>query len=438
MNIEEYWKITPGIGDINYDKGLVKIILQPQYIENVELLIRVNGDEIIYTINIAKNIPTYVLIKIEQYGLYEMLWYQNNNLIYENKIKIGKPDFVYVVSCDLLEADVSKKNSMWNIMNDDIDDNYCNILLHLGDQAYCDGIFNKCKKKKIYSPENIIIEYGNRYSKTWLPHHNITSKVVNKYLLDDHEIFNNIDPSKIYDAETQTIINGALMSYELYQNNSRISKNFSCTKYSWYEIIDDILFFTIERTTKKLNIVEYLIELDNIINNNPIIKKILIGCSFGAIPFPKGKYGKLYSAITRDDNSETSKFLSPRDLKIFYNMLFDIIDKYNVYICVTGGDLHFGTFGKMIRNNKIIDVIVSSPITNYPSFDRKIARLGLRGSHLIDKKNNMTFYTHATKAKRCYFKIDIREVPFKIYFKTCKQDLPHNLFRYMSTLIKFI
>lgn len=444
------WKIEPIVGEINGMK--CKILFELTNINDTldcEIFISDSNDEEL--VSITQNIKSEekgfsdIIINFSEYGKYKLIWYININgdklnkiYGYEHEIVIKeRPDKMIVVSCDMLEANVENNKSMWKIMEKELQNNDQIITMHLGDQAYMDGVFNKCLKlvkTGKYDEEFFINEFGQRYYDTWKNHIKILSNTMNINIWDDHEIKNNmlLNDESISDDE-KTVRGFAVEAYKKYQESFHLDKQIILTKYSWYKIIGDVLLIAFERTSENLNVQKAINIIKELSECCEHLVKIVICFSGAPIPPPSGPYGTLYEKLVGD----MDKFWKTEDMINLYNNLFEIVEKgKDVVVC--GGDLHFGTYGIMEKRGLTtlkIPVMISSPITNQPTIDRWLASKGLKGNHKIT--DQIIFKTIKTKARRCYGVINFNDTPMSLHMEFSDQKMPKNIIKYLRTLISF-
>jgi hypothetical protein len=351
------------------------------------------------------------------------------------------PDKIIFVSCDLLEADT--EHSMWDRMYDELDGNKQIGIIHLGDQAYMDNVFNESVKlvRKYGCNEStkqgIIKSFGKRYYDTWEKHSKILSLTTNYTIWDDHEIRNNINLDEELPYDKDFVRNIGVDAYIKYQQSLHLKFHQVLSDYSWIKRIDSTVIIAIERTSKIIP-VEDVISLIKHENINKFINRLILCFSSAPIPRPQGKYGNLYNKFTGDDGtSDKSKFWQLKDLKTLYEELFNWIDKLDGReVLITGGDLHFGTYGTATRNGKSIPVLISSPITNEPTFDRWLASKGLKGIHNIS--SDISFTTISSKARRCYGIVDLESYPMIVDIKYSSEKYPRSMIKYYKTILSFI
>lgn len=456
------FKITPIVGEI---KNLNAVILVELMEKNNILTCDIYKDnEHLYTEYIECNQTniTRVILSFDHEGLYNLKWFVNNKLSYENNISVyDMANEIIFVSCDFYEANVNNNNSMWTIMQKELIVHKNIWLFHLGDQAYMDKVYKdsllylKNNPKSKDTEEYILNKFVDRYAQTWMPHHNILANVSNYNLWDDHEIVNNALLTDNVSEDEKYVRDIAVKAYQLYQDDMRLEAhhlhlddmrldNNLINSYSWFKIVDSTIFFSFERTSHPLDLNFVLKMLND--NLTPFIDRCIICFSGVPIPGPRGKYSKLYQKITNDSLGkkikdkpieDTSKFWDINDVKEFYGAMFSWMnnDKQKE-VLIVGGDLHFGFHGQIEYNNMIIPIIIASPITNQPTIDRHFASKGYHGSMVIPN-SEFIFTTISSKARRCYAKVNLNIFPMKITMEYCKQKYPKNPRLYLKTLWSF-
>ncbi len=411
------WRLFPIVGEIVDNKA--SILFEPSD-KSSQVSYRIHKK--IHKVPIEPSGPTRTVIQFKKSGTYIIQWMINNCLSYQHCIKNEEINKLIFVSCDFLEADT--KNSLWAKMVDELSDNIG--LIHLGDQAYMDPVFNQCKKLLITNNLNTQQQcfnlYGQRYCDTWNPHANILSNTSSYYIWDDHEIYNDIKLNDNHDKMTETIINVAVDAYKKYQQSFHVYHDTIINDYCWYKYINKhTILLTIERTSRDVafeEIVEAILSLN--------MKKLILCFTSAPIPIPQGIHGHLYKSLKGLD-----KFWPEDKLIALYDWLFKwMIDDRQVV--VVGGDIHFGVYGNMTKNELKIPVIIASPITNQPYPDRILAAKGMKGSHRL---GDMTFTTVTSKARRCYATLMLDDVSINMVY--CKDKYPQNKIKYLKALLTF-
>lgn len=404
------WKLVPIVGEIRDKKASILFELYDK-----SSIINYSIDNK-YVNHVKNESPTNAMIEFETWGRHKISWYVNYRVEYEHTITVSNNiNQLIFVSCDLLEADTKK--SLWHkIPSDDR-----TVIVHLGDQAYMDNVFNKSKTDLT----NIYENYSDRYCDTWRPHAQLLSNTSNFFLWDDHEISNNINLSQVTD-DIKVITDAATHAYMKYQQFFHVHQTYIINQYCWYKYLDetwDTVMLAIERTSEIIpieNIFESILYLDKI---NPI-KRLILCFSSAPIPITNNE---LYIKL-----KGLEKFWNPVDLKILYEWLFDWMEAKEVVI--VGGDVHFGIHGVVTKNDLKIPVLISSPITNQPYPDRVLASKGM-GVHPITEQ--ITFTTISSKARRCFATLDLQSYPMKTDMIYSKHILPKNIIKYLNLIRKF-
>lgn len=495
---EKYWLQTPIVGEIDmetlplrvmilceprYKSKQLKCVIKP-YVEadegvkcdksnKCDLISSKNESNLVWSESdlpeyflISSIGPTRMCIELNEKGKYTFQWYQNfsddlgynnnicndensNNgiewlLIYEHVVYIEEPDKLLFASCDFLEAE--SKKSMWDSMLSEV--NSATMLIHIGDQAYMDGVYKECvkmcKKQKVDDIMciEIVQKFRDRYYETWKSHRRLLASVSNYNIWDDHEINNNAKLNTSMDDTHAYVTDMAVLAYKLYQENLHINMNRIITDHCWYKRINNMLFLSIERTSRDIMISEILDAVKYLTTND--INRLILCTSFPTIPAPSGKTGSLYKTLLSDkDTLESSKFLPKIYLQELYSGLLDWIDeKQGREVLAVGGDLHFGTHGIIKRRHTAFNVVVSSPITNQPTPERWLASKGLKNKIVIKPGNdnpddNIEFIPIVSKARRCYCKVDLLNIPMQVEMVFSKEILPKCSKKYISTLLSY-
>ena len=442
------WKLSPVVGEIRDRKASVIFELYNKT-DIVEYSINNTNKT---KVGVELNGPTKVVLNFEKEGNHLIRWFVNNVFCRMHNIVVSDNiNKLIFVSCDLLEADT--ENSLWVDMENELSLIKKVGIAHLGDQAYMDPVFNYCKKVidnnndisdknvKLNDNEltNVCFEaYGKRYCDTWMPHQTVLANVSNYYIWDDHEITNDVVLDSIVDDSTLIISRAAVKAYKEYQQSFHLEDNTVINDYCWYKHIDSnksTVMLAIERTSREITIDEIFAAIEKINNENKITRLILCFSS-APLPIPDNNYyGKSYIKL-----KGTGKFWSAGKLELLYRSLFDWIDtdkQINREVVVVGGDVHFGVHGSVKKNDKIIPVIIASPITNQPYPDRSLASKGLKGEHWIDDNGEMIFTTLSTKARRCYGTLDLDTVPMTSNIVYCRDKYPNDIYKYLKAMSKF-
>jgi len=446
MELELIWQLLPIVGEIQNKK--VSIIFE---LYNKNSLVEYSIDDNTKTkVDVALFGPTKVIINFKDEGIHSITWCVNNMLGYTHTVMISdNMNKLIFVSCDLLEADT--KLSLWNDMAAELTSDKKIGVVHVGDQAYMDPVFNYCKKYiednnndkerdddiEIY--KTCFEAYGKRYCDTWMPHSNILSNTSNYYIWDDHEITNDVVLDSIVDDTTLTISQAAVKAYKSYQQSFHVKESFIINEYCWYKHLDSTkttVMLAIERTSREITLDEIFNAIRDINEKNTINRLILCFTS-APIPVPHNNYGKSYIAL-----KGLGKFWDSEKLDTLYESLFDWINQQEENtkkreVVVVGGDVHFGVNGVIRKNGLTIPVLIASPITNQPYPDRSLASKGMKGEHIMGVNDDMIFTTISTKAKRCYGTLDLDSVPMttNIVYSRCKY--PNDVYKYLKTMAKF-
>ncbi|QKF94665.1 alkaline phosphatase D-related protein [Fadolivirus algeromassiliense] len=432
-NIHDSWKLPPIVGEIINKK--VSILFE-LYDKNLKVKYSIDNKNEYYNVTITQTGPTNIIIKFSDWGNHMLSWFINDALEFQHTVIISNTIHKLIfVSCDLLEADT--KNSLWNRMQGEILDNLRTAVVHLGDQAYMDGVFNECKavvnsvnddeKKKQICFNN----YGNRYCATWKPHAQLLANVSNYYIWDDHEIANDIKLDQITDPTIKFISEAATLAYMKYQQSFHINKTYIINEYCWYKYIDRKLttvILALERTSQDIQIDDIFKTIMKL-NKKNTIKRLILCFSSAPVPIPHGNYGTVYKKL-----KGIGKFWDQTKLETLYRWLFNWMGT-DKEVAIIGGDVHFGIHGYIKKNESIIPVLIASPITNQPYPDRMLAANGMHGTHQIN--NDIIFVTLSSKARRCYGTLDLESVPMKTDIVYSQDIIPNNITKYLKTMSKF-
>lgn len=437
-----HWQLSPIVGEVRNNKASVIFELYNKTYQ-VEYTIN-NVNSINKTkVNVEPVGPTKVILNFEEGGNYIVRWFVNDVLSRMHNILISNNiDKLIFVSCDLLEADT--ENSLWEAMIAELSLVKKVGIVHLGDQAYMDSVFNCCKKyieqNKDISTEDInnmcFEAYGKRYCDTWMPHRTILANASNYYIWDDHEITNNVVLNDIIDDTTKIISKAAVNAYNLYQQSFHVEETFIINEYCWYKYIDigkTTVMLAIERTSREISINE-IFNAIKILNDTQMINRLILCFTSAPIPIPNNNnYGKTYVML-----KGLGKFWEQQKIEILYTLLFDWMNEQEGReIIVVGGDIHFGVHGHVKKDNLIIPVLIASPITNQPYPDRVLASKGMKGEHNIDPNGKMKFVTLSTKARRCYGVLDLDSVPMTTNIIYSRDKYPRDICKYIQTISEF-
>lgn len=405
------WKLYPIVGEIIDNKAsiifeiCIKCIpVQVQIDNNVKIPIKCT--------NIG---PTKVILDLKHRGIFNITWYIGYSISYKHIINTHDVNKIIFVSCDFLEADV--KVSTWDL----IPQANNNLIVHLGDQIYADKQYNIAKKiqknylKNHEDDTNIQHQYydlyASRYCETFNKRQHILSNNCNFFLWDDHEITN--------DATVKTndnICNMAVQCYKDYQH-FEVTEQHIINEFCWYKYINDILILAIERTSEIISVEQIIDALEYLLNKQ--VGKIILCFSCAIVPPPHGISGAIYCGIMG-----TGKFYDTNNLITLLDWLFQCGKE----VILVGGDLHLGVKGVYQKDNKQIQVLIGSPVSNHPSIDRRIIARGMKGiTHLNDK---IQLDITTAKAKRCFGSVDIATFTTSITYS--KYTYPYKLGKYIN------
>lgn len=405
------WKLYPIVGEIVDNKASITFEI---CIKCIPVQVQVDND-VKNTIKCNAIGPTHIVVDLKHRGIYNITWYIGYSVSYKHIINTNAIDKIVFVSCDFLEADV--KVSMWDMINQANN----NLIVHLGDQIYADKQYYNAKKiqkhhLRNHDNDHIIASryydlYANRYCETFNKRQHILSNNCNFFLWDDHEIVNNITINK-----KDNVCRMAMKCYKDYQH-FELNDEHIINEYCWYKYIGDILMLAIERTSEIITVEQIIDALEYLNNKN--VNKIILCFSCAIIPPPHGISGKLYCNIMG-----TSKFYNTNKLVTLLDWLFQCGKE----VILVGGDAHFGLQGIYEKEEKKIQVLIASPITNHPSFDRHIIASGMKGTTYLNDKINLV--VTSAKAKRCFGSIDIASFTTNITYS--KYNYPHKLRKYIT------
>lgn len=394
------WKLYPVVGEIVDNKAS---ILYEICIKCVPTQVQIDNGVKIPLVNTI-NGPTKIILDLKHRGIFNITWYINFSVSYKHIINTNEVDKIIFVSCDYPEMDV--KVSMWDMINQAKN----NIIVHLGDQIYADKQYNAAKKLQKHHlkthdnddsiKKNYYHLYANRYCETFNKRSNILANNSNYFLWDDHEITNDATINM-----NDNVCNMAVQCYHDYQMFFEVNNNNIINQYCWFKYIGDILMLAIERTSETITVEEIIDALEYLLNKNDKVKKIILCFSCAIIPPPHGVSGNFYNFI-----KGTGKFYNVDHLKILLDWLF----KCGREVILVGGDLHCSIESFYKKGDKKIQCLIASPITNNPSFDRRIIAKGLKGTTNISDK--IEFVVTSAKAKRCYGVVDLQDFTAHITF----------------------
>ena len=412
------WKLPPIVGEVTDNKASVLFQL---YDLSSQVTYQVNNK--IHKVIVEPSGPTNIIINLKKSGTFVVKWIIDNHLYYQHQIVNEPISRLIFVSCDFVEADTP--NSLWTKMLDDIVGK--TVIVHLGDQIYGDPVFNQCKKlltnlTDFNTQQQCFDLYGDRCCETWKPHCQVLSNTSNYYVWDDHEIYNDIQLNTMHDPTTKKIINVAVNAYNQYQQSFHIDHDFMINDYCWYKYINNnTILLTIERTSRDVELEEIF---EAIMNFD--VDHLILCFTSAPIPTPHGFNGNLYKSL-----KGLGKFWPEDQLILLYQWLFKWMTMKKKVV-VVGGDVHFGVYGHMTKDDLSIPVIIASPITNQPYLDRQLAAKGMRGTHLLA---DMTFTTTISKARRCYATLDMDTMAIRMVYSQDKY--PKNKIKYIKKLLQF-
>lgn len=427
-----FWKLHPIVGQIYRNEVIIIFETTGSSIPLTMKFYSVEPYNLLQTCTVVSESSgvTKVSLSLPDTIEYELEWFSEEILQYRHKIAMQDPRQYMFVSCDFLEADTNP--SLWKQIEQEPSDS---VLVHLGDQIYADAEFRaaeKSIKRGTFSRKKVFESYCQRYRQTWKRCHLALSNTSNLFLWDDHELVNNYCISGDNTENESIIADVATSAYKMYQ--------LSCHRESTIEgtfVRGRTTLITVERTTSKPSLAKILSRL-----REAETPKVFLCFASGPIPKPKGRFGKLYQTIAGEPADDEGKFWARSDLLDLYEGICSWIaeDPDVRDVVVVGGDLHFGTYGvvsKIVHNRTIsFQVVVSSPVSNKPSYDRELASMGMAGVH--DLGNGVKFATIVSKAQRCYCKIDVNENPCRVNMVWNKITSPSSTFSYYGHLVKMI
>ena len=421
-----YWSLYPMVGEVRDRRAVVLFELHDKS-KLVHFTIEQGTKK--YVVENTSMGPTRLRLSFKEDMNYQIDWYIDYQHAFRHLINMtNHVDQLICMSCDLLEADTSV--SMWNTIENEVL-NKTSALLHLGDQAYCDAQYHECcDLRRRYQSMPAMQDklkmcyyqlYANRYCQTWAPHATVLSNTRNYFLWDDHEICNDV----VFDP-TNDIHVMASQCYKDYQASFQLDDRKVINDYCWVTTLnDDITLMAIERTSQHITVQQVCNAIEQL-NANDTISRLILCFSSAPVPIPFGSAGTFYQQIKGID-----KFWNQEDLIILLTWLFDWMDKRQIVIC--GGDLHIGVNAIYIKENKSIPLLISSPITNQPTWDRKWIARGLRGTKYLTP--DIRYVGLQARARRCYGKIDLKTLQTDIVFS--KEKYPKDIVRYLKTMAKF-
>lgn len=420
-----FWHLHPIVGQI---RGNDVTIIFECVEDNLTLLLRIYTEEDYHLFRTCDILTedggvTKITLPLPDLVTYVLEWTYKDITHHRHKIAMQHPSRYIFVSCDFLEADTSP--SLWDKIKDERLDS---VLVHLGDQIYADAEFRegvRSVKKGNYSRRKILECYRQRYRTTWKRCNEALSNRSNIFLWDDHELVNNYCISSEHSSEEAVVAAVATDAYREYQ--------LSCHQEDTMEgdfVRGTVSVLTIERTTHSPSIGKILARL-----HNTTTPKIFLCFASGPIPKPQGNFGTLYRFMTGEPEDDEGKFWATKNLLGLYKGICDwLCDNPDKEVVVVGGDLHFGTHGRVSRGLQTFQVVISSPISNHPSHDRHIASLGMSGVHQLGE--GVVFETLSSKAQRCYATIDVEGHPSRVTMVWNPLESPHSRTRYYKHLLK--
>lgn len=334
------------------------------------------------------------------------------------------------VSCDMLEAEAS--SSLWKKIQKEVDNP--TVILHLGDQIYGDECYRSSVgylsgiSGEIYPlHRNMVIEkYCKRYTDTWSRYSSVTSLCSNLYLWDDHEIVNDYDHTTATETE-KLVAECAAQVYHDFQHCALVDKD---QDFSWTTMVDDICIIAVERTVQPVSVAMVLDRLEECGTD-----KVCLCFSSGPIPKPSGVFGSIYSRLSGEPAVTEGKFWDMDELTNLYEGCCSWMEaKEGRKLAIVGGDLHFGTYGVVSNGNVKFPVVVSSPISNQPTFDRWLASMGMKTAIL----GSTVFTPMASDSRRCYATISTEDYPNKVKMVFSKSRLPKSTINYLTALKSFV
>jgi hypothetical protein len=378
-------------------------------------------------------------------------WYHGHELdfpIYTNQFfSFDNPDSILVMSCDFEEARLKSKDSMWKVMEKELI-SPC-LALHLGDQVYMDEETNRCFQlcEDEQNSLKALQVLKNRYFSTFKSHHEILSSMSNIGINDDHEFYNDdylnlhtklenyIETIKVPEYEGYDIVYNSEIepmvlcehAYDLYQGllHARNPSGYSwCKRYETGPNHLPTLLIALERFEKYNGN-----KLMSVLTDNQDVKRLIIGYTSFPLFKPTSRMGSLYLNLIG-----SGKFWDQDELHTFYDQLFEWMGKdQEKEIVVLGGDVHCGMYGTITSksNNRNIKFMVSSPITNQPTWDRSILTKAMKGEHQTD---DYIMNIIKAKDKRCYGKLVLDKDKMDVEMTFSDKMLPKHPIDYVMKL----
>ncbi len=333
---------------------------------------------------------------------------------------------VYYMSCDHQEADT--RVSLWDTLSREISSREGQTLcLHLGDNVYADAAWHTSQK----NPEtDAATYYRKRYRQVWNKgsRKDVYASASHLMIMDDHEIVNNL----ILSQNSNRITDAAISVYQEYQEALHYEKKTFIGR-GWYKKINGILFIALERTTNGIvSSSEILSRLEEVIDETTTA--IILCSGWAPIPRPEGNYYAELSQLL----GTTRDYLPKEELILLYEYLLDW-SSFDRPVLMIGGDIHFGVHAQVRKGFKRIDVIAASPISNHPSYDRRLAAKAYRGEIRLNSEIRMRVLE--AKGSRCYARTKITQLgedgydfDNQLVFNTCKY--PKNPLKYLRSVSK--
>lgn len=425
------WQLQPFLGQTS-DAGFVVLCQPAPGVYDCVCKIYCGPDTVIGTYTLAFRAHTCSHFEFEAPGRaeYTLLWSFPDGSTDRTTFDTRDPEQLIFVSCDFLEADISK--SMWKTMLGDLTRR--TALVHLGDQIYADACFRRgVALLKGVAPENyvlyedqIIQDYAQRYVETWKRTTPAITRASNYYLWDDHEIVNDYDHASASDVE-RYVASCAAEAYRNYQEAAQLRPDRS--SYNWRAHVSGIELLTVERTHTRSSAAEVLQMLEACSS-----KHVCLCFASGPIPKPAGIYGRVYALLTGEPQTDAGKFWAADELRVLYEGCCAWLGADSQRrLAVVGGDLHFGTYGQVSDGKVSFPVVVASPITNQPTFDRWIAAKGMK-SRVV---GHTLFTPFCARARRCYAVLDVDTFPLGVRMVYAQKNMPAHPVDYLTTLASF-
>lgn len=361
---------------------------------------------------------------------YTLLWTFPDGSSDRTVFDTRDPEQLIFVSCDMLEAETSKP--LWKRMEGEL--TRPTALVHLGDQVYADACFRRgVALLQGVEPENyvlyedqIISDYAQRYIETWARTAPVLSKTSNYYLWDDHEIVNDYDHAAASPVE-RFVASCAAAAYRSYQESALIARDQE--SYNWRATVSGIELITVERTHTRSTSAEVLSMLANSRSD-----RVCLCFASGPIPKPSGVYGRIYALLTGEPQQDAGKFWAIDELRTLYEGCCAWLSAdRNRKLAVIGGDLHFGTCAIVSDGSVSFPVVVASPISNQPTFDRWVAAKGMKSRPV----GRTVFTPLCARARRCYAVVETDNFPLSVRMVYSNKNHPERPLSYLSALASF-